>query len=433
MSSRNLEHLLAPRSVALVGASDRIQGSWVAVMRNLLAGSFDGPVWAIGAPQSGFAGLRTYLNVADLPETPDLAVICAPPEAVPRIICELAQRGTRAVVVITDELTVSACTNSTLTAAMLDAARPCELRILGPGGLGMLLPRIRLNASSASTLALPGNLAFIAQSGAHTAAMLDWALQFKVGFSCFLSLGEGADVDFADLLDYLCHDPHTRAILLDVESITRARKFMSAARAAARSKPVIVLKAGDAVYDAAFRRAGLLRADTARELFEAADALQAGNFQPSVQHLMEAPAPMLESFVPRPEEVRDIVRAALSAGRKLLSDFQVRSVLAAYHVQFASEEGSGRARRVVADRGIPELFVSIAVDQTFGPVIRFGAAGLGADESPDRVIELLPLDSTLAMELVSRTRVSARLDGQGGRAPVDRRALEYSLVQLARA
>ncbi len=180
----------------------------------------------------------------------------------------------------------------TLSQAMLDAAKPHLLRILGPNCVGLLSPHIGLNASFAHEPALPGSLAFVSQSGALTTALLDWARARQIGFSHFVSLGESADVDFGDVLDYLATDPETKAILMYVEGITHARKFMSAARAAARNKPIIVVKAGrapegaraaashtgalagsDAVYDAAFRRAGALRVATTSDLFVAAETL----------------------------------------------------------------------------------------------------------------------------------------------------------------
>jgi acetyltransferase len=292
MSSRNLEYLLAPRSVALIGASDRPNSVGATVMRNLIAGEFDGPVWPVNLHHGTVAGRTAFRRVRDLPSVPDLAVICTPAPTVPGLIAELGETGTRAAVVITAGLDAPAPAGGTLSQAMLAAARPYTLRILGPNCLGLLQPRIGLNASFAHAQALPGNLAFIAQSGALATAMLDWARTAQIGFSCLVSLGNCADVDFGDVLDYLCHDPHTRSILLYVESISGARKFMSAARAAARNKPVIVVKAGrraegakaadshigalagaDDVYDAAFRRAGMLRVDTTRELFGAAETL----------------------------------------------------------------------------------------------------------------------------------------------------------------
>lgn len=292
MSSRNLEYLLTPHSVALIGASDRPGSVGATVMRNLITGGFDGPIWPVNLRHARVSGMPAFATVADLPAVPELAVICTPAPTVPGLIAQLGERGTRAAVVISAGLDVRRADGITITQAMLEAARPYTLRILGPNCLGLLQPRIGLNGSFAHIQALKGNLAFVAQSGALATAMLDWACSAKIGFSTLVSLGNGADVDFGDLLDYLCYDHHTRAILLYVEAISSARKFMSAARSAARNKPVIVVKAGryaegakaaashtgalagaDDVYDAAFRRAGMLRVDTTRELFDAAETL----------------------------------------------------------------------------------------------------------------------------------------------------------------
>jgi acetyltransferase len=292
MSSRNLEHLFNPGSVALIGASDRPHTVGATVMRNLLGGGFRGPVWPVNLRHARVAGREAYRTVETLPAAPDLAVICTPAPTVPGLIAALGARGTRAAIVISAGLEQPAAGGGSLAGAMLQAARPFQLRILGPNCIGLLVPRIGLDASFAHVGARAGNLAFVAQSGALTTALLDWARERQVGFSHFVSLGNAADVDFGDLLDYLGRDPGTRAILLYIESISSARKFMSAARATARAKPVIVVKSGrtaasaraaqshsgalagsDAVYDAAFLRAGILRVDTLRELFDAAEIL----------------------------------------------------------------------------------------------------------------------------------------------------------------
>lgn len=292
MSSHNLEHLFGPSSVAVIGASDRPHSVGATVMRNLLRGGFKGPVWPVNLRHPTVAGREAYRSVETLPASPDLAVICTPAHTVPGLIAALGSRGTRAAVVISAGLDQPAPAGGTLTRAMLQAARPYRLRILGPNCIGLLVPRIGLDASFAHVGASSGTLAFVAQSGALTTALLDWARGRQVGFSHFVSLGNAADIDFGDLLDHLGRDAGTRAILLYVESISSARKFMSAARATARAKPVIVVKSGrtaasaraaqshsgalagsDAVYDAAFRRAGLLRVDTLRELFDAAEIL----------------------------------------------------------------------------------------------------------------------------------------------------------------
>jgi acetyltransferase len=293
MSIRNLESLLNPRSIAVVGASSRPQRVGTVVLRNVLQGGFSGAVYPINPKYDQVQGLRTYARPEELPAAPDLAVICTPPHTVPNLVARLGARGTRAAIVITAGLQrVHDDTGRSLGQAMLAAARPHLMRILGPNCVGLLVPGIKLNASFAHTDALAGNIAFISQSGALVTATLDWAKARGIGFSHFVSLGEGADVDFADLIDYLGSEATTRAILLYMESLQAARKFLSAARAAARNKPVIVVKAGrapegaraaashtgalagsDAVFDAAVRRAGMLRVDTLRELFEAVETI----------------------------------------------------------------------------------------------------------------------------------------------------------------
>jgi acetyltransferase len=293
MSTRNLDALLRPRSVAVIGASDRPGSVGAQVMRNLLAGGFAGPVWPVNRGHDTVAGREAFRSVERLPDPPDLAVICTPAQTVPELIAALAARGTRAATVLTAGLDEArGADGRSLRSAMLEAARPHLLRILGHNTVGLLVPALGLNASFAHANALPGELAFVSQSGALTTALLDHALEQRVGFSHFISLGNSADVDFGDLLDYLGSDPGTRAILLYIESVTAARKFMSAARAAARNKPVIAVKAGrapegaqaasshtgalagaDEVYDAALRRAGMLRVSTTRELFDAAETL----------------------------------------------------------------------------------------------------------------------------------------------------------------
>ena len=293
MTVRNLQHLFKPASVAVIGASDRPQSLGATVLRNLRTGGFHGAVYPVNPKHAHVGGSRAYPDVGALPETPELAVICTPAQTVPGIIAALGARGTRAAIVLSAGLGAArTAEGKTVTAAMLDAARPYLLRVLGPNCVGLLVPGIGLNASFAHTSAGAGHLAMVSQSGALATAMLDWAKTRGIGFSHFVSMGESADVDFGDVIDYLGSDPDTRAILLYIESITAARKFMSAARAAARNKPVIAVKAGrvpaaakaaashtgalagsDEVYDAALRRAGILRVDTTQELFDAAETL----------------------------------------------------------------------------------------------------------------------------------------------------------------
>jgi len=286
VSIRHLDDLFEPASVAVIGASTRAGSVGATVWRNLKQGHFAGARWPVNLHHRQVDGDVAYATVAELPAAPALAVICTPPATVPALVAELGKRGTRATVVLTAGFTPEQ------KQAMLDAARPHLLRILGPNGLGLLSPPVGLNASFAHADIGEGGLALVSQSGALVAAMLDWARGRGIGFSRVVSLGEHADVDFGDMLDWLASDAKTRAILMYAESLSAPRKFMSAARAAARNKPVLMVKAGrssagqraaashtgalagsDLVIEAAVRRAGMLRVDTLQDLFIAAETL----------------------------------------------------------------------------------------------------------------------------------------------------------------
>lgn len=291
MTVRNLDALFEPASVAVIGASER-EGSLGRILTENLRRDFGGPVFLVNPKHRQVFGEDAYPDVDSLPQAPDLAVIATPPRTVPKLIHQLGKRGARAACVITAGFGEDP-KGARLRREMLRAAEPYLLRIVGPNCLGVQAPGRGLNASFAHLLPQPGPIAFLAQSGAIITAVLDWAEPRNIGFSHIVSLGDMADVDFGDMLDYLAAERTTEAILLYVEAITEARKFMSAARAAARSKPVIVVKGGrheaaaraarshtgalaghDGVYDAAFRRAGMLRVHTLQQLFDAAATLQ---------------------------------------------------------------------------------------------------------------------------------------------------------------
>ena len=292
MSIRNLDRMFAPRSVALIGASARAGSVGNVLLNNLLGAGLDGPVWAVN-PKGGRVGEVEFLpDVESLPDAPDLAVVATPPQTVPGLIAALGARGTKAAVVITAGFGELGEEGWALQRKMLEAARPRLLRIAGPNCLGLMAPGKGLNASFGHVQPLKGNVAFVSQSGAVVTAVLDWATSRGIGFSSIASLGGMSDVDFGDMLDFLAADPQTKSILLYIESITDARKFMSAGRQASRLKPVIVIKSGrheagaraaashtgalagaDAVYHAAFRRAGMLRELGIEDLFEAVETL----------------------------------------------------------------------------------------------------------------------------------------------------------------
>jgi acetyltransferase len=283
MTTHNLNALLAPTSVALIGASQRPGSLGTVVMSNLVGGGFEGPIYPVHPSYGEVQGRAAWPSVLSLPGTPDLAIVCTPPSSIPQLVGELSEIGTRAVAVLT----------AGLGEAERAALRTSGLRVLGPNSVGLMVPRMRLNATFAHADALPGDIAFISQSGAMGVVILDWARPRRIGFSAFLSLGDALDVDFGDALDYAATDPGTRSILLYIESVARARKFLSAARAAARVKPVVAIKAGrvaegeraaashtgamagsDELVDYALRRAGVLRVDEIEDLFGAVETLQ---------------------------------------------------------------------------------------------------------------------------------------------------------------
>ena len=287
MSIRNLGPLFHPRSVAVIGGSSRAGTLGERVLTNLIDGGFEGTIFAVNPHRVEFEDAWWIDSIANLPEAPDLAVIVTPAATVPEIIDALGKKGTRAAVVISAGLH-----DPEIRTAMLDAARPHLLRIIGPNCLGVLMPNAKLNASFAPRAARPGRLAFVSQSGALVTAMLDWAAERHIGFSSVVSAGDMADVDFGDLIDMLAADPATDAILLYIEGVTDAPKFLSAARAASALKPVVAIKAGRSTgtakaamshtgaligaYDAhmaAFERSGIVTVDSLTELFDAAQLL----------------------------------------------------------------------------------------------------------------------------------------------------------------
>jgi acetyltransferase len=671
MSIRNLEHLFRPQSIAVIGASETPRSVGATVLHNLIAGKFAGAIMPVNPKHGELAGIKVYPTVASLPTVPGLVVICTPPATVPGLIGELGARGTKAAIVITAGLGMTEDSQGrTLKEAMLAAARPHLLRILGPNCVGLLVPGLGLNASFAHTSAVPGKIAFVSQSGALVTAVLDWAKSRGIGFSKFISLGDSSDVDAGDVLDYLGSDAETHSILLYLESITAARKFMSAARAAARNKPVIVVKAGrmaegakaaashtgalagsDAVYDAAIRRAGMLRVTSTEDLFDAVETLartrplfgdrlailtngggpgvmatdalilgqgrlaelsqetlrkldavlpatwSRGNpvdiigdapteryvqslqilfedpqsdavlfihaptaivesseiaaavapavaraprnvlacwmggdavkqaraifaragiptydtpeeavraFLQVVQYrrnqdlLMEVPPSRSSDFVHDRERAQAVVASAVAEGREMLSEPEAKAVLAAYSVPVVDTRIARtieEAVKVAAEIGFPvalkilspdithksdvggvaldlehpqavddaakamqrrlqeyrpnarlqgftvqsmarrptaqELIVGTTTDAVFGPVILFGQGGTAVEVVADRAVGLPPLNTVLARELISRTRVSKLLAGYRDRPPADITAISRTLIQLS--
>src|SRR6185295_15973504 len=289
-----LAPLLAPASVALVGATEREGSLGRIVWQNLAAGGLRGALSPVNPKHKQVFGQRCYARLRELPAAPDLAVIVTPARSVPGILEEAGKAGVRAAVVLTSGFGEAGGAGRTLQAEALAAARKHGLRMLGPNCLGLMRTDAGLNATFSPVAALPGKLALLSQSGAICTAILDWAHAAGVGFSSVVSLGAAADVDFGEILDFVIADPATDAILMYVEGIRDARRFISALRAAARAKPVVVLKVGryasgtraasshtgalmgsDAVFDAALRRGGTVRVKTYTQLFAAARILAA--------------------------------------------------------------------------------------------------------------------------------------------------------------
>ncbi|AQQ00239.1 protein acetyltransferase [Pseudoalteromonas aliena] len=286
MSLKRISQFFNPSSVAVIGASNISTRAGFVVMRNLLQGGFKGPIMPVTPNHTAVHGVLAYSSIADLPKVPDLAVICTNKNTLINIIKELAELGCKSAIIIADGL------SGEQKSALKACAQLHHVTLLGPNCLGLLIPHIGLNASFSHTIANPGKIAFVSQSAAVCSTILDWAKNKEIGFSYFVSVGDCLDINFSELLDFLGRDAKTNAILLYIDNIEDTRSFISAARAAAFSKPVIAIKTGktsagalaaeihtggkqssDAVYDALFQRAGMLRVNDLRELFAATQTL----------------------------------------------------------------------------------------------------------------------------------------------------------------
>ncbi len=283
MTVRNLDAMFQPKSVAIIGASSRPQSVGAKVWSRVRAGGFDGPVWPVNPKYAELDGCAVFSDAADLLEAPSVAVICTPSETWPDVVGKLGRLGTRAAIIVSD--TPRSGPLPALTDA-LAAAKPYLLRIVGPGSLGVVTPALHAHLGAPSSTVTAGGVAWVSQSNALTNAVLGWAQARGLGFSHAVALGGEADVDAGDVLDYLASDPGTRAILLELSTVRAARKFMSAARAAARNKPVLVLRTGradpaDALHAAAFRRAGMVRVDSLDDLIDEIETLGIGRIAAS--------------------------------------------------------------------------------------------------------------------------------------------------------
>lgn len=288
----NLSPFLKPKSIAVIGASVRPFRAGNIVMKNLLQGGFDGAIMPVTPYYPSVCGVLAYKTIDALPIVPDIAILCTHATRNVAIFKQLAAKGISSVIILSSDMYKLDDQGIEIQKQCSEIAKSAAIRVLGPNSLGLILPWLNFNASFSPVTALKGNIAFISQSAAVCTTILDWANDKQIGFSAFISLGNASDIDFADLLDCLSTDRHTDAILLYVDTIKDARRFMSAARAASRNRRILVLKGGrtlagrkaaqahtggddtlDIIYDSAIKRTGMLRVNNTHELFAAVETL----------------------------------------------------------------------------------------------------------------------------------------------------------------
>src|SRR5512141_1475802 len=287
-----LDSIFAPKSVAVIGATETQGSVGRTIVWNLISSSFGGTIYPVNPKRASILGIKAYPSLSDVPEVVDLIVVVTPASSIPGIIKEAVDLGVKSAVIISAGFKEVGPEGAELERQILEHARRGNMRIIGPNCLGVMSPVSGLNATFATTLARRGSVGFISQSGALCTAILDWSLQENVGFSHFVSVGSMLDVDWSDLIYYLGDYPHTKSIVIYMETIGNARGFLSAAREVAMTKPIIVIKPGrtegaakaaashtgsltgsDEVLEVAFRRSGVLRVNSIAELFYMAEVL----------------------------------------------------------------------------------------------------------------------------------------------------------------
>jgi acetyltransferase len=293
VSILNLDKIFDPHRVAVIGASDTPTSVGYTVLRNLIGSGFRGVVYPVNPKRESVQGIQAFKDIKSLPSAPDLGVICTPAVTVPGLVRELGEAGTRGIVVISAGFREIGEDGRKLERQVIEEQSKFDgMRILGPNCLGIIVPGIHLNASFAAATPKKGHIGFISQSGALCTSVLDWAIDEGIGFSYFVSVGNMLDVNMSDLIDYFGSATETQSIILYIESINEAREFMSATRAFARTKPIVAYKAGrfaesaqaaashtgamagvDAVYEAAFQRAGIERIFQIEDMFDCAELL----------------------------------------------------------------------------------------------------------------------------------------------------------------
>jgi acetyltransferase len=292
MGVENLDYIFKPKSIAVIGASNTVGSAGYRVFRNLVGSGYEGVVYPVNPKYESIQGVQAYPSVKDVPKAVDLAIISTPAQTVLDVVEQCGKKGIKGILIISAGFKEIGAEGIALEKKLLDIKEKYGLRIVGPNCVGFVVPYLNLNATFIGSMPERGNIALFSQSGAVCGAILDWAQASKVGFSSFVSVGSMLDVDYGDLIDYFGMDIHTRSIVLYVESITYAKKFMSATKSFARAKPIIVIKSGrfkegakaasshtgamageDAIYEAAFRRAGIVRVNNIEDLFNCSSIL----------------------------------------------------------------------------------------------------------------------------------------------------------------
>lgn len=292
MGVESLDKMFKPKSIAVIGATDKVGKTGYRIFRNLIGSGYDGVVYPVNPTKESVQGVAAYKSVDEIPKVVDLAIIVTPAKVVCDVVERCGKKGIKGILIISAGFKEIGEEGKKLEQKLLQLKEKYKLRIVGPNCVGYSLPYLNLNATFAGSMPEKGNIALFSQSGAVCGAILDWATAAKVGFSAFISVGSMLDVDFGDLIDYFGRDPYTKSIVLYSESITNARKFMSAARGFARVKPIIVIKSGrfaegakaasshtgamageDIIYDAAFKRAGIVRVKNIQDLFNVSSIL----------------------------------------------------------------------------------------------------------------------------------------------------------------
>ena len=292
MGLKKLDHMFNPKSIAVIGASNRKDSVGYGVMKNLKEGDFDGKIYPINIKRNKVQGLKAYKSVKDINNEINLAIIATPASTVIDLVKECGKKNVLNVIIMSSGFKEIGKKGNEDSKKILNIARSYNMRVMGPNCMGFIKPSMNLNATFANEMPKKGNIAFISQSGALGSATLDWAREYDFGFSFFASLGSMIDISFHDVIDYLGKDPYTKSIIIYMESLEEARKFLSAARSFSRTKPIVVLKSGksdqgakaalshtgclagnDEVFDAAFKRAGIIRVNEIDDLFDCARTL----------------------------------------------------------------------------------------------------------------------------------------------------------------